>query len=56
VGQRQAEIESQLRRLQELERQRDDLLAILDLIGQQGDPELEAEWKQGMQTIESSND
>ena len=54
MGQRQAEIESQLRRLQKLEQQRDDLLAILDLIGQQGDPELEAEWKQGIQTIESS--
>jgi len=54
VGQRQAEIESQLRRLQELEQQRDDLLAILDLIGQQGDLELEAEWKHGIQTIESS--
>lgn len=54
MGQRQAELESQLRRLQELEQQRDDLLAILDLIGQQGDQELEAEWIHGIQAIEQS--
>ena len=54
IGQRQAEIESLLRRLQTLEQQRDDLLAILDLIGQEGDPELEAEWAEGIQAIESS--
>jgi peptide chain release factor 2 len=54
VGRRQAELESQLHRQQHLEQQRDDLLAILDLLGQQEDPELEAEWKTGIQAIESS--
>ena len=54
MGQRQAEIENQVHRLQELEQQRDDLLAILDLIGQQEDPELEAEWTQGIHAIEAS--
>ncbi len=37
-----------------MEQQRDDLLAIVDLIGQQEDSELEAEWKQGVQAIETS--
>ena len=37
-----------------LEQQRDDLRAILDLIGQQGDPELEAEWRQGIQSVEKT--
>jgi peptide chain release factor 2 len=54
VGQRQAELESQLHRQQHLEQQRDDLLAILDLLGQEEDPELEAEWQAGIQAIERS--
>lgn len=54
VGRRQADIERQLNRLHRLEQQRDDLLAILDLIGQQGDPELEAEWNKGIKEIEAS--
>ena len=43
-----------MQRLQQLETQRDDLTAILDLIGQQGDPELEAEWSKGIQEVEAS--
>ena len=43
-----------MQRLQQLETQRDDLTAILDLIGQQGDPELEAEWNKGIQEVEAS--
>ncbi|MEE8124501.1 MAG: peptide chain release factor 2 [Nitrospirales bacterium] len=54
VGRRQADVERQLHRLQQLEQQRDNLLAILDLIGQEGDPELEAEWSQGITDIEAS--
>ncbi len=54
VGRRQAELESQIHRLEKLEQQRDDLLAIQELIGQQGDPELEAEWTQGIDAIEAS--
>ena len=54
MGRRQAELENQLHRQQHLEQQRDDLLAILDLLGQQEDPELEAEWETGIQAIESS--
>lgn len=54
VGRRQAVLERQLSRLHQLEQKRDDLSAILDLIGQQGDPELEAEWNKGMKDIEAS--
>ena len=54
AGRRQADIERQLNRLHQLDQQRDDLLAILDLIGQQGDPELEAEWSKGIKEIETS--
>jgi peptide chain release factor 2 len=54
AGRRQADIERQLNRLHQLEQQRDDLSAILDLIGQQGDPELEAEWSKGIKDIEAS--
>ena len=54
VGRRQADIERHLTRLHQLEQQRDDLLAILDLIGQEEDPELEAEWSQGIETVEAS--
>ncbi len=54
VGRRKADLERQIHRLQQLEQQRDDLLAILELIGEQDDPELEAEWSQGIQAIETS--
>jgi peptide chain release factor 2 len=54
TGRRQADLERQLNRLHHLEQQRDDLFAILDLIGQQGDPELEAEWSKGIKEIEVS--
>jgi len=56
VGRRKADIEHSLERLNTLEQQRDDLLAILDLIGQKGDPELEAEWSQGIQAVEQTLD
>ncbi len=54
IGRRQAELEGQLHRLQNLEQQRDDLLAIQDLIGEQEDKDLEAEWNQGIQGIEAA--
>ncbi|MDH5430089.1 MAG: PCRF domain-containing protein, partial [Nitrospirota bacterium] len=54
IGQRQAELEGQLHRLEQLEQQRDELLAIQELIGSQGDAELEAEWNQGVSAIEAS--
>lgn len=54
VGRRQADLERQLNRLHHLEQQWEDLSAILDLIGQQGDPELEAEWSNGIKEIEAS--
>ncbi len=41
-------------RLKTLEQQRDDLYAILDLIGQTGDPELETEWNQGIRSVEQT--
>jgi peptide chain release factor 2 len=43
-----------LDRLKTLEQQRDDLYAILDLIGQTGDPELETEWNQGIRSVEQT--
>jgi len=54
AGRRQADIERQLNRLHQIEQQREDLLAILDLIGQQGDSELEAEWNKGIKEIEAA--
>lgn len=41
-------------RLKTLDQQRDDLYAILDLIGQTGDPELETEWNQGIRSVEQT--
>jgi peptide chain release factor 2 len=54
VGRRKAVIERQLDRLSTLERQRDDLYAIIDLIGQKGDPELETEWNQSIRSVEQT--
>src|SRR5690606_39024603 len=54
VGRRKSVIESHLDRLKTLEQQRDDLYAILDLIGQTGDPELETEWNQGIRSVEQT--
>jgi peptide chain release factor 2 len=54
VGRRKSVIEGHLDRLKTLEQQRDDLYAILDLISQRGDLELETEWNQGIRSVEQT--
>lgn len=56
VGRRKAAIERDLERLQQLERQYADLQALVELIGEQDDSELEAELQSNLQQLESALD
>lgn len=56
VGRRKAAIERDLQRLRDLEQQYADLEALAELIGEQEDPELEAELRSGLERIEAALD
>ena len=56
IGRRKASIERNISRITEFERQQVDLEATLELVGEEDDPELQAELIQGIQKLETALD
>ena len=56
VGRRKASIEHDISRITDFERQQTNLEATLELVGEEDDPELQAELTQGIQKLETALD